>query len=164
MMSMRFFRRREDPLRSREQEIRREVRALESRIHGLSGKGGRRKGPKFRSTVLPYGAPVPEEPMVFEPTDGPGEEAVPRPEQVHYNEQGVPKLDLVRLWQRWIGGRPEARKSHSRLVDYLASGSFQGARPLRYERRIARNRFLLLLFFLLMILFGIISLLQNGSF
>ena len=84
-------------------------------------------------------------------------------EKARYNENGVRKLDLARLWRRFF--RDPARQSHSRLVDYLASGSFQGTtRPLRYERRIARNRLLLFLFFLLMILFGLLSLLQNGTF
>jgi hypothetical protein len=41
------------------------------------------------------------------------------------------------------------------MVHYLAAGSIQGLRPLRYERRVARNRFLAFLALLLLVLWGL---------
>ena len=46
----------------------------------------------------------------------------------------------------WDWFRSRFRKppvsSNPRMVNFLAAGSIQGLRPLRYERRVARNRFL----------------------
>jgi hypothetical protein len=47
--------------------------------------------------------------------------------------------------------------SNPKLVNYLAAGSIQGLRPLRYEKRVARNRFIVLTIVLLLVLLGIIS-------
>jgi hypothetical protein len=41
-------------------------------------------------------------------------------------------------------------------VSYLAVGSIKGLRPLRYEKRIARNRFIFLSLFFALILWGLI--------
>jgi hypothetical protein len=50
--------------------------------------------------------------------------------------------------------RPEA--GNPRLVTYLAAGGVRGLRPLRYEKRIARRRFVVLVAILLVILLGIL--------
>ncbi len=42
-------------------------------------------------------------------------------------------------------------------MTFLAAGSIQGLRPLRYEKRIARNRFILLSVILLAILWGVLA-------
>jgi hypothetical protein len=39
-------------------------------------------------------------------------------------------------------------------VSYLAAGGIQGLRPLRYEKRVARNRFIFFVIFLVLILLG----------
>jgi len=49
--------------------------------------------------------------------------------------------------------------TNPKLVHYLAAGSMQGLRPLRYEKRVARNRFFLLAAIVFVVLFGIISVL-----
>ena len=62
----------------------------------------------------------------------------------HFNELGVRKFDLLAVWQRLkkqVAGRPLA---NPKLINYLAAGSIQGLRPLRYEKRVARNRFFFL--------------------
>jgi hypothetical protein len=41
-------------------------------------------------------------------------------------------------------------------VHYLAAGGVQGLRPLRYEKRVARNRFILFVALLFSVLLGII--------
>lgn len=98
----------------------------------------------------------PAEPLVFENVklQKPKQPSTTdQPEK--FNELGVRKLDLVALWQwvmRFFSG-PDAH--NPRLVSYLASGTVQGLRPLRYERRIARNRFWGLAILLSLILWGI---------
>jgi hypothetical protein len=42
-------------------------------------------------------------------------------------------------------------------VSYLAAGGIQGLRPMRYEKRVARNRFILLVVILFFTLLGIIT-------
>jgi hypothetical protein len=42
-------------------------------------------------------------------------------------------------------------------VNLLAAGSVQGLRPLRYEKRVARRRFILLVIALTLVLLGIVS-------
>ena len=47
--------------------------------------------------------------------------------------------------------------SNPKLVNYLAAGSIQGLRPLRYEKRVARNRFIFLVVVLVLALWGILA-------
>jgi len=44
-----------------------------------------------------------------------------------------------------------------RLISYLAAGGVQGLQPLRKEKRVARNRFIVLVIFIFLLLFGIVS-------
>ena len=46
--------------------------------------------------------------------------------------------------------------TNPKLVSYLAAGGIQGLRPMRYEKRVARNRFMALVVILFMTLLGII--------
>ena len=75
----------------------------------------------------------------------------------HFNELGVRKYDLVAVWQRWKNHFRGPAAANPRLVNYLAAGSIQGLRPLRYEKRVARNRFLLLVVILLLVLWGLFA-------
>jgi hypothetical protein len=74
-----------------------------------------------------------------------------------FNELGVRKYDLPALLNRLRRqfSRPEA--GNPRLVTYLAAGGVRGLRPLRYEKRVARNRFIVLVVVLLVILLGVFS-------
>ena len=51
----------------------------------------------------------------------------------HYNELGVRKYDLVAVWQRWKKSFRGPAAANPRLVNYLAAGSIQGLRPLRFS-------------------------------
>ena len=51
--------------------------------------------------------------------------------------------------------------TNPKLVNYLAAGGIQGLRPMRYEKRIARNRFVFLVTILFVILLGIILVVKN---
>jgi len=72
-----------------------------------------------------------------------------------FNELGVRRYDLPALWHRIRNHFHGPSTRNPRLVSYLATGGVQGLRPLRYEKRVARNRVLALAAVLLAILCGI---------
>src|SRR6185503_12739413 len=81
----------------------------------------------------------------------------------HYNELGVRKYDLPALWKRVRSHFRGPATTNPKLVNYLAAGSIQGLRPLRYEKRVARNRFLVLVLLLILVMWGIIALFVKRS-
>jgi hypothetical protein len=75
----------------------------------------------------------------------------------HYNDLGERKFD-VKAW--WSSLQSQLRRTpygpaNPEMVKYLATGSVQGLRPLRYERRVARNRTIALVAVLVVILYGL---------
>ena len=74
----------------------------------------------------------------------------------HFNDLGVRKYDLPALLRRLRNHFRGPSTTNPKLVNYLAAGGIQGLRPLRYEKRVARNRFVALALFLFVILLGII--------
>jgi hypothetical protein len=72
----------------------------------------------------------------------------------HYNELGVRKYDLPALLRRLREHFRGPSTTNPKLVSYLAAGGIQGLRPLRYEKRVARNRFIFFVIFLVLILLG----------
>jgi hypothetical protein len=156
---MGLFQKKADPISARARELGAEISALEARIKKLDQQVQAGQGPRLRSTVYPSGAtgaPSAGEP-IFENvhqgrlTDAPEPPVTPQ----HFNELGVRKFDLWAIWQRWkkhLGGRPLA---NPKLINYLAAGSIQGLRPLRYEKRVARNRFFALFGGFVVIFIGI---------
>ena len=165
---MKLFSRQADPISEREKELARELRALEDQIAELDSEVRETESrPRVRSTVRPREIPsqnpfASRQEVVFEPVDN---EPITEPEPLdveseHYNELGVRKINLLRVWRRWQQTFRKNPASQSKFVNYLAAGSIQGIRPLRYERRIARNRFVVMFIGLLVILFGIFALLQ----
>ena len=92
------------------------------------------------------------------PAPRPGEASIPDAPQIPPG-----RFNLVEAWHRFVerlAGRP---RSASGLVTLMAAGSVHGLRPLRYERKIARRRFLLSLGLLLHLIFcgGIVLLIMN---
>jgi len=73
----------------------------------------------------------------------------------HFNEFGVAKFDLMAVVRRWLGQFRGPTSNNPRMAKMLAAGSIQGLRTLRYERRVARNRFIALFVILLLILWGL---------
>ncbi len=122
--------------------------------------------PRLRSTALPHHrhavatppAPAPgtHEP-VFEEVDQKGLQASRASSPEPYQDLGVRKYDLTSSWKRLKNHFRGPPTSNPKLVNYLAAGSIQGLRPLRYERRVARNRFIALLLFLVAVLWGLIA-------
>jgi hypothetical protein len=79
----------------------------------------------------------------------------------HYNELGVRKYDLTSAWRRLKNQFRGPVTSNPKLVHYLSAGSIQGLRPLRYEKRVARNRVIVLAAFLVLALWGIIAIVMG---
>jgi hypothetical protein len=80
---------------------------------------------------------------------------------MHYNELGVRKYDLPALLRRVRDQFRGPSTTNPKLVSYLAAGGIQGLRPMRYEKRVARNRFIVLVAVLFLALLGIILLFRR---
>jgi hypothetical protein len=163
---MPLFRKKADPISTRSKELDTRITALQTEIQQLNTKIARAKShPRVRSTAVPHGptvvsgpAPAPREP-VFEQLNYQKSKEAPEIESSpeRYNDLGVRKYDIFGAFRRAyknIRGTPTA---NPKLVSYLAAGSIKGLRPLRYEKRIARNRFIFLSMFFALILWGIIE-------
>ena len=169
---MGLFSKKSDPISDRARALSAEIEALEAQIRELDSQVQRNlenpENPRLRSTAMPHGstphrvgdaAPArrSEEP-IFEDVDqnrlkARGEANLP-PE--HFNDLGVRKYDLPALLNRIRNHFRGPSTTNPRLVNYLAAGGIQGLRPLRYEKRVARNRFIALVLFLFVTLLGII--------
>jgi hypothetical protein len=144
-----------------------EIAALEAEIKKLDTQVQRTATPKLRSTATPAGESIsraPEKPApVAKPVEPVFEEvkttkiapssAAEAPEL--FNELGVRKYDLPALFSRIRNHFRGPTTSNPRLVNYLAAGGVQGLRPLRYEKRVARNRFIWLVVVVTFVLFGL---------
>jgi hypothetical protein len=156
---MGFFKKQSDPVTERSRKLKAEIDALEAEIQKLSSKIESHPSPRWRSTALPKTAPPPEtesgprEP-VFEEIAQPRLK-VPEPIAPVDEHQALPdRPGWGRRLMNFLRGRPA---SNPKLVNYLAAGSIQGLRPLRYEKRISRNRFIVLAVVLLLVVWGIIA-------
>ncbi|HEV2454641.1 MAG TPA: hypothetical protein VGY98_10280 [Verrucomicrobiae bacterium] len=157
-----------DPISERERALNDQISSLEAQIKKLDSQLQQAPAPRLRSTAIPHGgtvsrkaevppSPPPKPPAAAEPvfeeikTLKPADETEPAD---RFNELGVRKYDFPALLQkiRDIFKRPTT--SNPRLVNYLAAGGVHGLRPLRYEKRVARNRFILFTIFLLIVLLG----------
>ena len=71
------------------------------------------------------------------------------------NDLDVRKYDLAALLRRFRDQFRGPSTTNPKLVSYLAAGGLQGLRPLRYEKRVARNRVIALALVLFVMLLGI---------
>jgi hypothetical protein len=171
---MAWFRKKPDPISDRERALTGEIAALESQISQLDAQLQRDQvQPRLRSTAVPRGASIihaeaPEPvvtapPAVHEPifeevqTDRLQGRADTPTTPEHYNELGVRKYDLPALFGRLRNHFRGPATTNPKLVSYLAAGGIQGLRPLRYEKRVARNRFIALAVVLFAILLGLLA-------
>jgi hypothetical protein len=158
-----------DPISDRAKTLNDQITALETEIKKLDTQLQRAPAPpRFRSTTLPHGATIPnapEKPAPLPPTASEPifEEINHQPLQArneteapdHYNELGVRKYDLPALWHRLRNHLRGPTTTNPRLVNYLAAGGVHGLRPLRYEKRVARNRFIFFAAALFLLLLGL---------
>jgi len=156
-----------DPISDRSRALTDQIAALEAEIKKLDAQLQRAPAPapRLRSTAIPHGATVaraPEPPQPPPPVHEPvfeeikpvsDAEETAAPDQ--FNELGVRKYDLPGLFGRIRNYFRRPTTSNPRLVTYLAAGGVQGLRPMRYEKRVARNRFLAFVGGLLLLLYGL---------
>jgi hypothetical protein len=174
------FKKKHDPISERARSLNEEISQLEGQIKKLDARLQREKEkPRLRSTALPHGgttlnhpapevppAPVPapkvQEP-IFEEVDLDRLQNRDTGETTgyHYNELGVRKYDLPALFHKVKNQLRGPSTTNPRLVSYLAAGGIQGLRPLRYEKRVARNRVIALVAVLFFTLLGIVLVLYR---
>ena len=107
-------------------------------------------GSTRRSFTPPFAAPLP-------PTSAPAASGVSGAlPPGHFNERGLRKFDLVAFWNGLKNHVSGPTGNNPAMVRMLAAGSLHGLRPLRRERRVARNRFIFLFLTLLAILWGLV--------
>jgi hypothetical protein len=169
---MAWFKKKPDPISERGRALTEEIAKLQSEIQSLSKQVEQKaESPRLRSTTVPQGgnqpmisawptrnAPLSGEP-IFEEVDldrldNTGEAKAHPPE--HFNELGVRKYDFPALLRRIRNHFKGPTTTNPKLVSYLAAGGIQGLRPLRYEKRVARNRFMVLVAGLFLVLLGLI--------
>jgi hypothetical protein len=168
---MGLLKKKKDPISDRTRALGAEIAALEAEIKQLTTKSEAKTPaqPRVRSTAVPGGqtkpaphAAVSSEP-IFEPLDRQRGHSPTEAEatSAHFNELGVRKYDLLAAWKRLQNQLRGTSAANPKLVSYLAAGSIKGLRPLRYEKRVARNRFIALSIFFLFVLWGILALIFN---
>jgi len=133
--------RRNDPLKSRDKALKAQLADLESQIEQLGQTGDQAAAPHAAVHELK-----------------PGDEPLPPRPSHPLSEQplGTAEPENESVWQ-WLTSRfrKPPVSSNPRMVNFLAAGSIQGLRPLRYERRVARNRFLAFSVLLVLVLVGL---------
>ena len=168
---MGFFRKKNDPISEKARSLNEQIEALEVEIKRLSEEAAQPQ-PRFRSSTLPRSSGAlpaastrtPSARDHFEEVDHtPLQSPEPQVKPERYKEMGVRKYDLSAAWQRVKNVFKSPPASNPRLVNYLAAGSIQGLRPLRYEKRVARNRFVFLVIVLLLMLWGILAVIFQRS-
>jgi hypothetical protein len=168
---MAWFKKKADPISDRARALADEIAQIEAQIKQLDAQVQRDQAqPRLRSTAVPHGAtfshtqtasspildpPAVQEP-IFEPVDRDRLEAHPEITTTpdHYNDLGVRKYDLPALLRRFRNHFRGPSTNNPKLVSYLAAGGIQGLRPLRYEKRVARNRFIALVVVVFALLLG----------
>ncbi len=144
-----------------------EIAALEAEIKKLDSQVTRTAAasPKLRSTAMPAGEIISRTPEKPAPPAKPSEPVFEEVKAAKissgalepelFNDLGVRKYDLPELFNRVRNHFSGPTTSNPRLVNYLAAGGVQGLRPLRYEKRVARNRFIVLVVIVTLVLAGL---------
>lgn len=165
---MGLFRKKSDPLAQRAQSLNRRIAELEAEISRLNqnleppaaGNGPSRPAPPPKT-----GTPRPKTPQpnpthepVFEEMPSRPLEAKPTPTQGRESvELGLKRPLWSEWWRRLKRQFVDPPPANEKLVNYLAAGSIQGLRSLRYERRIARNRIIFVCVVLGLLLWGVLA-------
>ena len=158
--------RKRTPIDEHERQLQARLHDLQSQIAALNAQIQQEQSqPKLRSTAQPHAPPV-----APHPGGSPGEPAF---EQVNHqrvtnpfqpeapasptrDELGVRSYNPWAIARRWWRQLRGTQATNPTLVRYLAAGNVQGLRPLRYEKRVARNRFLVLLALFLVVIYGLL--------
>jgi hypothetical protein len=162
---MGLFKKKNDPISDRSRALSGQIASLEARIKKLNEQIQEKPGGRARSAGgNGLAATAPGKPPrhasgepVFEKVEQKPLTAPPEPPVTtqHFNELGVRKYDLLAVFRGFKKQFQPPPAANPKLINYLAAGSIQGLRPLRYEKRVARNRFLLLTAIFVLVLLGI---------
>src|ERR1041385_3783784 len=174
---MGLFSKKADPIASKAKELEQQIAAVQLQIKQLNRKlekpepvavssrahsnGHERSVPQTpaRPTLAPPAhraaqiRNIPVREPIFESVEQAAPAAQSDPSKAHFNDLGVRKYDLPGAWRRMTGYFRGPATHNPKLVSYLAAGSIRGLRPLRYEKRVARNRFILMSFFFVVVLY-----------
>ena len=135
---MGLFQRNKDPLKKRAKSVQNKLNELQAQIQELDESPAQE--PSKLHDLNQKKPSLPRRPSTME-KDQPLDTSVQRPEKI---------------WNRIIKNfRKPPVSTNPNMVNFLAAGSIQGLRPLRYERRVARNRFLAFTTVLVLILIGL---------
>jgi len=145
-----LFQGKRDILSERQRALEGQIAALEAEIQRLNARGAAVR-------PLAEGSPV------FESANPETLAALPVAEEIHVNELGGRKVNVPALWRRLKRRAFGEPASDPRLISYLAAGNIHGLRPLRHERRIARNRFILWTLALFLLLWGLLAVILRNS-
>lgn len=150
----------EDPISDRARELTEEIAALERQIREL---GSRLESNKEAQSALQDKTSTPLDEPLFEPV---GSARLPQPpppvRKAKLAPAPRPRPDPPEgIWHRLTQAFRPPESSNPKLINYLAAGSIQGLRPLRYEKRVARNRVVALSLILLFVLWGLIAVLNR---
>jgi hypothetical protein len=169
---MGLFKKKPDPITGRSRELNAKISELESKIKKLSQELHPGPGARPHPAAHSRSADVSAQPEVvasrnsepiFEKVDQKQLKAPAEPPATaqHFNELGVRKYDLLSLLERIRKQFKSTPAANPKLVSYLAAGSIQGLRPLRKEKRVARNRCVALAILLLLAFLGIYYALEH---
>ncbi len=162
---MGIFTKKADPIASKARALNSQIAALESEIKQLHRKLEKPERlieaePPPRPTPQPAAAPAKQaaarDPIFESVEQGPPASSTPGANG-HFNDLGVRKYDLPGAVRKALAFFRGPATHNPKLVSYLAAGSIRGLRPLRYEKRIARNRFIMMSIFFLAILWWLMA-------
>ncbi len=156
---MGWFRKTSDPLDLRAREVERKLARLQTELAQFDGG--------FKSVTLGSSARSPgtiarsdsriEDP-VFEEIDPldirPHRAPAPQPENLEALGMDKRRANSWKFWRHSFGADSV---SNPRLVKMLSSGNLHGLQPLRHEKRVARNHFIIMFLALLFVLFLVFS-------
>ena len=170
---MDWLKKKSDPVSERAQALSSEIKTLEAQIKQLDDQLHHAPAsPRLRSTAVPHGGTITHPHVELDSADCAPLTAENAPvfEQIsqeritarnempnapeYFNEHGVRKFDFPAMLQRVRLFFTGPSTSNPKLVSYLAAGGVHGLRPLRKEKRVARNRFILFTVLLFVMLFG----------
>jgi hypothetical protein len=157
---MALFGKKSDVISARSKVLNREIADLEAKIKKLSSAPAP-KTREIRPANLQEAKSASAEPVFETLPAKPSSMVSARPEDAaHFNEMGLRKYDLVSLLAR-IRGQFQRRPTQSpKLIQLIAAGNIHGLRPLRYEKRVARNRFIFVATVLALVVWGIVAMIR----
>lgn len=158
-----FKKKSKDPYNLRIRQLNEQIAELENRIKQLKNQAEKdvsQGSTCFTSSKDAVNKKNTTQEPVFEQIDNspltPLEQRQSNPSEL-YNELGIRKYDLYSAIKRFMNKFRKTDNVPTRFVNHLLVGNLDGLRPLRYERRVARNRFILLVVCLFIILWGLLS-------